>query len=195
MRQQQPPDSGQQLRRGIDWVVFIARALASSLEVFLHRRGTFGQRYFGLHTAAAAGIIFVFPLFCAEHDPGPLYLFWLAFLVMCLAARGSSAMRRLRSGFEEHSYYTGYPRLMRASGRIPELQFKGIVEPGLVLVVGLFTSEISPPLGRYLIVASVGLFLSVRVTALEERQRALDLNDSMVEQRRIMERWRSMRRD
>lgn len=195
MNQQQQQSSAQQFRRGVNWILFIARALAVSVEVFLHQSRSFGERYMGLQTGAAVLILFVYPMFWQGHEVGPQFGFLLAFLMMCCIVRVATIARRLRGGAREHSYYSGRPRLMRFVSRMNEMTIKGAVEPMLVFLAGRLVSELSKPLGHYLMLASLGLFISVQVTRAEDRQRTLDLHDASMDQRRIMDQWRTMRRD
>jgi hypothetical protein len=173
-------------------ILFVARSLATSVEVFLHDSRTFGERYFGLQAAAAMLIIFLFPAFSPREDPTPLYLFLGAYLVMWAAARSAAVKRRAKGELGEHSYYTGRPRLM---GKSRETTVKGVIEPLVVWITGAFCLEFSPLLGGYLIVAGVGLLISVQTTLATERRRLLDMHDAYMEQRRVAEEWRRMRRD
>lgn len=195
MNQQQPQDNAQQFHRAMIWLALVARALAASVEVYLHQTSTFGVRYFGLQTAAAALILLVYPLFCEGPGVEALLGFLLAYLLMCAAARVASAVQRLRGRTHEHSYYTGRPRIMRLVGRMSETTVKGVVEPALVFLGSVVTSHYSEPLGGYLMLAAAGLFISVQMALAADRRRALDMNDALIDQRRIVEQWRTMRRD
>lgn len=180
---------------GLAWVGLFARALATSLEVVLHDRRTFGERYFGLQSALAVLVMFLFPIFYEGQDPFPLYLFMVVYLFLCAAARGATIKRRLKGEPGEHSHYSGRPHMSRLAARIGESRVKGFVEPMLACVAGAMISEFSPPLGGYLILAGIGLFISVQLTLANERRRVLDLNDAHMEQRHVAEQWRRMRRD
>ena len=192
-QQHQVPGTGQRIRSTVSWLLFICRALAVSVEVFLHRSRSFGARYVGTQAAVAAVIIFCFPAFFERHDPRPMMWFLAAFLWMCLMARAGTVARQRGGEPEEHSYYTGRPRLMRVFRRIPEVNLKSVTEPFLVFVAGLVAHEMNEPLGTYLMFAAVALLVSVKLSVRYERVRALDMNDSLLEQRRVTDQWRDMR--
>jgi hypothetical protein len=172
--------------------LLIARALACSLEVFLHKSSTFGERYLGAQAAVAALIMFIFPIFARDQDPTALWCFLAAYLVLCAAARSAVLARRKRGEMGSHSFYTGTPRLL---GRSRETVVKGMVEPILVWTVSAVVSDAAPLLAGYLAVAGAGLFVSVQLTVAAERKRLIDMHDAYTEQRRAAEEWRSMHRE
>lgn len=190
----QPPqaNSPEQFKVCIGWLLFVAQALAVSVEVFLHKR--FGERFLGLQAAAACAVIFFFPIFWEGHDVTPLIAFLVAYLCMCAFARAHMAVGARRQGQREHSYYTGWPHCMRFAGRMGEETVKCIIEPMLVFLTGVFVMPWSEPLGGYLMLASLGLFISTNVTRGQDRTRLLDMNDALIEQRKVAERFREMQR-
>lgn len=187
------PHERQQSDRGARVFLFIARALATSVEVFLHRSDTFGDRYLGPRAAAAILIIFVYPIFWADADPSLLLGFLGAYMLMLLRIRAAVIRRRARGELGEHSFYSGQPTLDRFTGRIAETTVKGVLEPMLVCALGALVGEFDAPLGSYLVVAGVGLLVSVQLTLAAERRRVLEMHDAYMEQRRIAEQWRRMR--
>src|SRR4051812_49403511 len=106
MQQEQDQSGPERFKAVAFWLAFICRALAFSLEVFLHKSGTFGRRYVGMQALAATLIIFFFPVFMPEHDPRPLQGFMLLYLAMCLLVRVGTCVRR-RKGDDVHTYYNG----------------------------------------------------------------------------------------
>jgi hypothetical protein len=178
--------------KGAIFVLLVARAMACSLEVFLHKSSTFGERYLGAQAAIAALIIFMFPIFAPAEDPEPIMYFLCAYLVMCGAARGGVLARRKRGELGPHSFYTGTPRLL---GRQKESVVKGVAEPVMVWIVSALLSEASPLLASYLAIAGGGLLISVQLTLAAERKRVLDMHDAYMEQRRTAEEWRAMHRE
>lgn len=187
------PDNRALGHTGIGCWMLLCRALAVSVEVFLHRPQSFGDRYLGLQVGVALVLMFLFPAFWEGHDPRPLHTFLALFFVMCLVARIASLARRVRGGLGEHSHYTGIPWLMRAFPRLRENTIKGIVEPVLVWIAGGMAAEINAPLGTYLLWAGTGLFISVQSAVMAERRRVVDMHDAYLEQRRVVEHWRSRR--
>lgn len=195
MDQGHGPSGPERLKTALGWVAFIAGALAISVEVFLHRSRTFGGRYVGMQAAAVILIVPLYSMFWEGYELMPLMRFLGAFLFMCFLVRLGGLARRSRDGQEFHSRYTGYPRLMRLMPRADERKVKGALEPLLVFFAGIFASPTSEPLGGYLILASVGLAVSVQFSVGYERQRVIDMNDAYLEQRYIAERFREMRRN
>lgn len=193
MNQQQPPSHGEQFRSMVGWLTFVSSALAVSVEVFLHRSRTIGERYLGLQAAAVILIVPFYTLFWEGYDVMPLMRFLGMFLVMCFLARVGVAARRRQGGSQEHSRYTGYPRICGVFRRLDERRAKTIVEPMLVFLAGVFAMSASQPLGGYLMLASVGLLFSVNLNVGYECVRALDMHDASIDQRQLAERFREMR--
>jgi hypothetical protein len=187
--QEQGNDRG---RGGAGVVLLVMRALACSVEVFLHKSSTFGERYLGAQVAVALVILFIFPAFTPGRDPGPLWYFACAFLVACAAIRGGIVRRQRRGELGPHSFYTGTPLPL---GRLKETTVKRFFEPVVVWIASAIAGEFSPMLSSYLAIAGVGLLLSVNLTVAAERKRVLDMHDAYMEQRRAAEDWRSMHRE
>jgi hypothetical protein len=179
----------------LGWILFIARALSASVEVFLHRVDSFGERYMGLQAGAAFLLIFFFPVLCERHDPTPLLYFLGAYCFMCICVKARIQKRRRLGRPQPHSYYSGYPLLLQRSGARHEQRVKALLEPVVVWLTGALVMPLSVPLGGYLLVAGVGLAISVHSSLVQERKRALDLHDAFMEQRGIAERFREFRGD
>lgn len=189
--EQRRPDPRIGFRNFVSILVFLARTLAVSVEVFLHRSETFGERYLDLQAAAALLLIFFWPAFCEPvHDPLPMLVFLGLYLLACLTVRIAVHRRIRRGGPQQHSRYTGTPALMKRFRRTPEIKVKCVVEPIVVFLVGSVLLGFSPPLGGYLMVASAGLFVSTSLAENCDRKRNRDLNDAYIEQTRIAERFR-----
>lgn len=194
MHQQPLPGSRKmEFQNGVSIFVFLCRALALSVEVFLHRLESFGERYIGLQAGAAVLLMLFFPICCEGQSAEPLLFFLACFLFMCICVRARVHLRRKRGGSQPHTLYTGTPRLMRVFRRMPEEKVKGIVEPLLTFLVGALALGLSQTLGCYLILASLGLLVSTNLTLGYERKRALDMHDAFIEQRGASERFRDLR--
>ncbi len=169
-------------------LAFVSRTLATSIEVFIHRR--FGERYFGLHSAAVILAVLVFSTFWEGYDVTPLLGFLGFYFVACMGARIGIAKRR-RSGDVEHSYYHGRPVLLNwwPFKKAKERTVKGL-EPFLVFFTGVFVMPVSEPLGGYLMVASLGLLVSLGLAATYQRTRQLDMQDALIDQQNLAERLR-----
>ena len=169
-------------------LAFVSRTFATSIEVFLHRR--FGERYFGLHSAAVILAVLIYSTFWEGYDVTPLLGFLGFYFVACLGARAGIAKRRL-TGDVEHSYYNGRPILLSfwPFKKAKERTVKGL-EPFLVFLTGAFVMPLSEPLGGYLMVASLGLLVSLGLAASYQRQRDLDLQDALIDQQNAAQRLR-----
>lgn len=193
MHSQQPPQqSGDQRRSGFNALAFVVHTLATSLVVFL--RKDFGHRFLGLQAAA---VLVAVPLFAAawpNHDLQPLFLFLLAYLGACLIARIDIA-RRARRGGQEHSYYSGRPRLAALLPRIDERTLKRGVEPLVAILGGVLLMPWNEPLGVYVFIAGWALLFSGGIVQQLEQHRSQQLYDAYLEQQYVSGRFRQMRGD
>jgi hypothetical protein len=169
-------------------LAFVSRTLATSVEVFLHRG--FGERYFGLHSAAVIPAVLVATTIWPGHDPTPLLVFLGAYLTACMAGKAGIAHRR-KIGLLEHSYYNGRPFFLkwRLFRNVKERSAKGF-EPFLVFFLGAFVMPLSEPLGAYLMVAALGLLVSLGMAETYERTRQLDMRDALIDQQNAAQRLR-----
>lgn len=190
MSSQSNPGSSDSPGSTLAFGLFFCRTLAASVEVFLHRE--IGERYLGLQAAAVLLLVPIFSLGFPGREIGPLLLFLVAYLVMCAVARVGSLVRRFR-GRTWHTYYTGWPRLMSPRTKCSELTFKRFIEPALLLSGGVLLLAINRPLGAYLMLAGVGLFISVSATVIEARTRALDMYDALLQQELLAAQFRELR--
>ena len=186
-QQEAKPDSGVTL---LGLVAFVSRTLATSVEVFLHRG--FGERFLGRHSAAVILAVFVF---AGLHggDVRGLLAFLVTYLVACAFVH-IGIMRRRRRGEVEHSFYNGRPFFLswRIFKKVSEKSAKA-VEPILVFLIGCLFMPVSHALGAYLMVASVGLLVSVGLAETYQRVRQLDLQDALIDQRIVANRLRGGR--
>ncbi len=188
---QQNPGPFQSMRGNFNLALFICRTWATSLEVFLHR--DIGERYLGLQAAAVLLLVPLYLLGWEGYDVRAVVYFLPAYLLMCVVARMGSLARRTR-GEQSHSMYTGWPRCMGPRSKWTELTVKQFVEPGIVFANGWMLRELhEAPLGTYLMIGAVCLFISVSSSTAMERLRAMDLNDAVKEQEFVAERLRGMR--
>jgi hypothetical protein len=82
---------------------------------------------------------------------------------------------------------------MKARSKLSEVQFKRYIEPVLAASTGLTLCMMGErPLGVYLIIAGVCLFISVSMSELQFEQRAAAMNDQVIEQQYVAERFREM---
>lgn len=178
-------------RRGMGVLLFVARALATSLEVVLHRPSTIGDRYLGAPALLALVLIFCWPVLCTPRDTTALYAYLAVYCLGLAAANGAKRRRRARGELGPHSYYTGTPLLMRALPKLRETTVKGAVEPVLAFGIGAVLVGPAPMLGGYLMTASIALMVTVQITLAGERRRVLDTHDAYLSQRHLVEQWRA----
>lgn len=191
----QQPSGRDRFKSAVGWLAFGCWSLATTVEVFLHESRSFGQRYLGLQAGAGVLCILVFPVLLPDRDVRPLLDFLLVYLFMCGVARFRVQWRLRRGGADGHSFYSGRPRIMRFVGRMSEETVKRVVEPVIVCLVAVFMMPASEMLGGYLLLAGSALFLTVNIHADIQRVRSMDLQDALLDQRHLVERFRSMRRD
>jgi len=187
----QPPAGS--VPQAVNVIALVVQSLAVTVEVFIRRR--MGSRYLDRQAAVALLLIPGFGLLWPEHDLEPLMWFLAAFLVATTLVRIRSLRRRFR-GEEEHSRYNGWPVILSwpVFRRLSEAKAKALAEPFLAFGVGGVTTNVSVPLGAYLMAAAFGLMFSDGMLRAFEQQRLLDLKDQLADQRRIAERFRDVRR-
>lgn len=161
-------------------------------EVFLHKG--MGRRNLGLNAAFAVcqmiAFICLFGFYFVNgpeqgqpyYDPTPL-CFYLLFFMFGLVGARFTIWRRERRGEIEHSRYNGFPHLLPQRLARFERSFKLIVEPTLVLILGLKVWNWNMPLGFYLCFNAFCLCWGTLVNWRCEGRRSLDMRDAMIEQR------------
>ncbi len=174
----------------VSWIIFLAQVLAAPVELMIRTR--FGWRYFGLPHAIAVLGLPIWLMFWQHENPSVFIVFWLATLLMQVRARLEQLAMRARRDVE-HSRYNGRSRLAWVLRRMSERTIKGMAEPLFVLAIGLMVRPDEPPLGSYLIVAGLSLWINNAVIRFRERTIAQDLHDAWIEQRTIAERVRALR--
>ncbi|GIK18977.1 MAG: hypothetical protein BroJett004_11410 [Planctomycetota bacterium] len=195
MQQQQPDPivSKKDFNQFLGVLTFIARTFAVTVEVFLRRADSFGQRYFAMQAAAAFVLILVWPAFWEGHSAEPMLVFLLLYWLALLRARICTAARVRRGGPQPHSLYNGAPVLQRVFRRTPEQRIKAGLEFLVVFLVGALLLAVSEPLGAYLMFAAFGAGATSGMSGALQHRRSLDLHDAFVEQRDAAEAFRRMR--
>lgn len=197
MQQQEQQQPGgwtpiQDAQKAASWFVLAARVVASPLEVIL--RKSFGSKYFGIPSAIALFAVPAWTLFWPDESPAGIWALWIVFVLMQLRARLESA-RMVAKGEVIHTRYNGWPRLAAIFKRMPEQKIKAGLEPVVVFVAGALLMSVSQPLGSYLMVAAFSLGFNHGVIESVERAQALEMNDALIEQQAMAERFRQMQRD
>jgi hypothetical protein len=191
--QQQHQSSGPSHAATMNAFGVLARIFATSVEVLFHKQ--VGDRYLGLNAAAVLLLIPIYSVFWPGHDLRPLMGFLLVYLGAVAIAR-LDVVKRKRNGMRIHSLYSGYPRYMNGRTKLTELQCKQYFEPLITAIAGagLYVQG-EQPLGAYLMIAGACLFISVTMAQLQFEQRAKAMNDQVIEQEFVADRFREMRGD
>jgi hypothetical protein len=190
---QQQQSSGPSHAATMNALGFVFRTWATSVEVLLHKR--VGDRYLGLQAAAVLLLIPIYAMFWPGYDLRPLMWFLPVYLGGVAIAR-LDVLTGKRNGLRIHSFYSGYPRCMNRKTKMTELQCKRYFEPLYVASIGLGLYLLGEqPLGVYFMIAGACLFISVSMAQLQFEQRAKAMNDQVIEQEYVAERFREMRGD
>jgi hypothetical protein len=192
MQQQQQRGMLEDLKATSNWIAWICQVMSVTVECFLHDQ--FGERYMGAQAALAIPLILIFSLFFPASDVLPLFRFLEAYLLVSFLIRIETSIRRRRGTLPAHTRYNGRPFLARLLPRVNEVTIKRFLEPLLVFVVGCCTMPHSQSLGTYLIVAAIALAGSVNMWTAQQRVQAMDMNDAVISQTEIAERFREMNR-
>jgi hypothetical protein len=192
MSQQQQPNFEQDRRASLGWMLFLVRSLSFSIEVVLRR--DFGERYCDGKGVAAIFILLFYAAFYPHGDRRWVLAYLGVYLAMCVRAAIGVQRGLRRSGDRSHTRYNGFPRLMGQFPKRGERWVKANGEPMFVLSVGVLVFIVNAPMGVYLIAAGIALFLIETSMEFSERRRALDLHDSVIDQRFLAERLRRMNR-
>jgi hypothetical protein len=166
----------------------LVRAPAMTLEVFLHCE--FGHNYIGCGFMGVV-IIYMFAALFPEQNQGPLLWFATAYLVRWLFVSIRAVIRYWRGKELVHSRYNGRPYLWTLISSWKEVNVKHL-ESAAVLVLGFVVHSANRPLGDYLMVAATLLLVRGYHFDTQQRDRAVALNDSVIEQRMVAERFREM---
>lgn len=179
----------QRMKTAAHVTLFVARAMATPLELCLRRE--FGRNYFGFQALAAFILVPVCIAWWPGYSPNGLVGLWYVMLFMLVRARFET-MRLIKQGKSGHSYYNGYPRLAAIFRKKSEVEIKGLYEPALGLVAGGLIANLDEPLGYFLIASAFALFLSQGVIEAVEQARAEQLNDALIDQQQLAERFRKL---
>ncbi len=185
MKQSQSEEPLAQSRDGINFLFLMCQSVGVTCEIFLHRG--FGRRWPGVCGMYGLVVLVLFPLFWPPAEAGPLLCLLGAYIAACVLARICALCS---GGNGAHSRYSGNPRIARLLPFLSESTIKRLIEPMLVFSIGVAMLGVNQPLGVYLILAAWGLFISTNVAEVWARSRAQDLQDAVMEQRDIAERFR-----
>jgi hypothetical protein len=177
---------------GVNWLLILCYSVALPLELLFHNIRTFGVRSVGPRAAAAVLVmVFLFPCYTNDNCE-PLFLFMLAVIVLSTIARISAQLRHWR-GEACNSRYSGTPHLLRLLPRLSEITIKRI-EPWIALPAGYFIHLVNHPLGCFVMIASIGLGMRVGIEYRGLRERALNIQDQLTDQKIVLEMARNAQR-
>lgn len=157
--------------------------------MFLRRR--IGSRYLQLPATAALLLIPGWGLLWPQFDLRPLIGFLCAYIAACAVVRATSLRRRFL-GAESHSRYNGWPAILSVPPfrAAREETAKGLLEPLFVLAAGIAIARANVPLGSFLCVAALGLLAVNGFLNAYQNRRAMDIRDSLHDQRTLADRVR-----
>jgi hypothetical protein len=179
-------------KKGVHLFVLVASVLARPVEVILRRR--FGSRYFGVPSLLALFAVPGWMAFWPGESPMAIWWFEGLFVLAQLGARVEQ-LRMVATNDVVHTRYNGWPRLAAIFRKADEATLKGAIEPVLVILTGLFLMPVSEPLGSYLMTSGLCLAFIESVIRSVDRARALEINDTLIEQQNAMDRFRALSRD
>ncbi|MCK6466122.1 MAG: hypothetical protein L6Q93_14945 [Phycisphaerae bacterium] len=174
-------------------MTFATRALAVTVEVFLRRSDSFGERYFGLQAAAGTVFILFWPVFWEGHSAEPMLVFLALYWLALLTARIRTKARIRRGGPQPHSLYNGTPTLAKVWKRSSEHRIKTVIEPVYMGCFALCLATISVPLAAYLALAGMCAAASSGMSGALQHRRSMDLHDAFLEQSDVARSFRRMR--
>lgn len=174
-------------------MTFVTRALAVTVEVFLRRSDSFGERFFGLQAAAGTVFILFWPVFWEGHSAEPMLVFLALYWLALLTARIRTKARIRRGGPQPHTLYNGTPTLAKVWKRSSEHRIKTVIEPVYMACFALCLATISVPLAAYLALAGMCAAASSGMSGALQHRRSMDLHDAFLEQSDVARSFRRMR--
>jgi hypothetical protein len=174
----------------VDWPVIVCLSAGLPIELVFHDFRTFGVRSIGPRMVIALILMFLFAGFHPQDDGAPLGCF-MVFTIIAGTVAFLVAKVKQRRGAMVHSRYNGRPYFMCVSP-FSETTVKRI-EPFIAFALGLIIDFANAPLGSFVMTASVLLALRVAFEHVGKTERALDINDALIEQGQAMENLRNQR--
>jgi hypothetical protein len=167
----------------------IGRSICLTLEVFT-RRG-FGSRYVGCGFMGVV-VIFLFSLFFPGQDIRVLLGFAVLYVIFWLIAFVNAGIRRWRRLEKMHSLYNGRPHIWRF---LPNWKEKNVkhVEALAAILFGFGVHLLNRPLGDFLMIAAIFVFLRGYNDGIRVRDRAIRMSDALIEQKVVAEQFREIR--
>jgi hypothetical protein len=174
----------------VDWPVIVCLSAGLPIELIFHDFRTFGVRSIGPRMVIALILMVLFAGFHPQDNGAPLGCFMVYTIVVGTFAFLVAKFKQ-RRGAKVHSRYNGRPLLLYVLP-FSEVTVKHI-EPFIAFVLGVIIDFGNAPLGSFAITASILLAFRVAFEHLGKTERALDINDSLIEQGQAMEAVRDRR--
>lgn len=174
-----------------DALTAMMQGAATSIEVYLHRN--FGRRALGGNVVRAILLMVLFIVCARRAHRLPLECFLYGFVVLSMFAGIGICIRMWRGHPPMHTRYNGTPHVMWLVPRWNEVTVKRL-EGLLVFAIGYGVIHFNRPLGFYLMTAAACFWLTMHGAAVAQRNKALDMNDAVIEQTIGAERFREMQR-
>lgn len=171
---------------------YIIRTWATAVEVFVRR--DFGSEYLGNQAASVILLIPVYIVFSEGFDPRPMLGYLGIYLFLCFCHR-INVFRRTRRGEYGHRFYNGASIFQRWLPMFSESTMKRVIEPIIVFGIAAAMMPYFPTVGLFLIGGAFCSSVLMLEWQIRIDRRARDMNDAVIEQEAVTQRFREMRND
>ncbi|HEY1685904.1 MAG TPA: hypothetical protein VGG19_14160 [Tepidisphaeraceae bacterium] len=168
----------------------IGRGAALTVEVFLH--SDFGCYYVGCGVGGLIAMFLFLAFLFPQQNPYPMFIFMGVYAIRWGFVGIRAFIQYWRGKELLHSRYNGHPYLCRLLPEWKEVNVK-YVEAIIALAGSYGLHFLYRPLGYYLMAASGLVLLRILSYDRDIKDRAIDLNDSIIDQELLVDRFREMR--
>lgn len=186
--QQQQGNDRPSMNDSFNMLTFLVSAHSLCFAVFL--RKDFGKEGIGFYGLGAALMILVYGSLTNCY---PMFVFFVAWILAVIAQR-LIQFSNWRRGVILHSRYNGYPWL--AWKLFPRIKSEGnakAAEAFLCLAIGGLLTNVSPPLGVFVMSGFLSIMLCEGIKVEFTRKRLQAMRDAEIEQRNLAEQYKSGR--
>lgn len=187
--QQQEPRPGDDVRAGLNLLIFLADSLGMVLIPFI-------RHSFGIHAPGNSGVMALVLMVLAIGGSRDAGIVWLILAWFCaMICQRIRAFYLFRKGWRLHSQYRGHPWFAMRFPFAKTDKLARDFEPVICVGLGFLLMPVSAGVGGLVIVAAFSLFV-MRCTELAVRGRQVTaMRDLEIEQRAMSERLRGLRDD
>src|ERR1700731_68668 len=175
-------------RQALALAALTVKGHATTVSVFL-RRG-FGSEALGANGVAAGIIILVYGGLTNAPEMITFLWVWLAAVIF----QRIYSFGQRRNGDVVHSRYSGWPEVGMRFTKSERLA-RELIEPLVCIVVGAVVWPLSGPLGRFILLGSVSLLISLGLDQQAMRNRMRAMRDAEIEQRYLSDVFNGRRDD